>query len=88
MLERGADDACPDGFGEHQQIAGTRPGVGDQRVWMHRANDCHAEFGHRIVHGVPTGDHRPGLQHHVGAASLDLREHLKRQGVARKPGKV
>ena len=50
-----------DGLGQHQTVAGTRPGIGPDPVRVDDAVDRQAEFGFVVLDGVPPDQHGPGL---------------------------
>ena len=56
LLAGGGDDACADGLGEDEGVAGAGAGVGDLAAGLDDAGDRQAVFGLFVVDGVAAYD--------------------------------
>ena len=86
LLDRGADDAGAEPFGEHEAIAEPRAGVGPDAVRIDRA--CHrvAELHFRVAHGVAAEQRDAGFAQLVVAAEEDLPDRLGVEDLVGEPG--
>jgi hypothetical protein len=81
-LDRGGGHPDAQRLGQHERVAVAQPGVGQEPVGCHLADDGQAVLGLRVVHAVPADHHEPALRRDVGAARQHLAEHVERQLVA------
>ena len=66
-LDRGRHHAASQRLGQHQHVAGGRPGVGDRLARGEQTGDREAVLGLGVVYGMPTKNGGPTLGHDIGA---------------------
>ena len=83
VLDRGADDAGAEPFGEDQAIAGARAGVGPDAIGVDRAGDRVAELHLGVAHRVAAEQRHAGFLQLVEAAEKDLPDRVAVEDLVR-----
>ena len=52
LLDTRRDDADAEGLGQHQRVAGLRPGVAEDAMGINQTRHCRAVLDLRVVHRV------------------------------------
>ncbi len=76
-LDRGGNDARPEGFGQHQPIALLRTGVRPHPIRINLPRYRIAELDFLVLHRVPTQQRGASLSEDLQAATKDGREHCR-----------